>query len=157
MGYKRAGDLLVQQAERDPVDRQNIIYVALFCYRQSVELCLKALIEGFGESDPKDGHNLIRLWDRFMLIANQRGIADTDGLETVAKLVGEMHSADERADGFRFASRRDGSPFSVGEQSIDLPNLRDVMNGVVNFFECAHSVFSEQDYWEQDYLATVGR
>ena len=43
MGYKRAGDLLVDQAATDVVDRPNVIYAALFCYRQSIELFLKRL------------------------------------------------------------------------------------------------------------------
>jgi len=42
MGDKRAGDLLIDQAARDVVDRANVIYAALFCYRQAIELFLNA-------------------------------------------------------------------------------------------------------------------
>ncbi|HSK79243.1 MAG TPA: hypothetical protein VLQ45_22510, partial [Thermoanaerobaculia bacterium] len=34
MGYKRAGDILIDQATADLADRRNVIYAALFCYRQ---------------------------------------------------------------------------------------------------------------------------
>jgi hypothetical protein len=148
MGYKRAGDILIRRAEHDPVDRQNIIYAALFCYRQTIELCLKSVIEKFGEcepSKPKLTHNLVVLWEKFMCIADERGVAETDGLEAIQALVAEMHTADERADGFRFAASRNDAPFGFGDRGIDLANLREVMQGVVNFFECADSVFSEQD------------
>jgi len=148
MGYKRAGDILIRTAEHNTVDRQNIIYAALFCYRQTIELCLKSVIEKFGECEackPKLTHNLVVLWEKFMHVANERGVAETDGLEAIQGLVAEMHAADEKADGFRFATNRDDAPFGFGDRGIDLANLREVMQGVVNFFECANSVFSEQD------------
>jgi hypothetical protein len=47
MGYKRAGDLLIEQATANVVDRANVIYAALFCYRQAIELYLKSLIAEF--------------------------------------------------------------------------------------------------------------
>src|ERR1700693_334045 len=47
MGYSRAADLLVEQAASSIVDRNNIIYAAIFCYRQSVELHLKRILLEF--------------------------------------------------------------------------------------------------------------
>lgn len=47
MGYKRSGDILIDQASADMVDRANVIYAALFCYRQSIELFLKRSGRGF--------------------------------------------------------------------------------------------------------------
>jgi hypothetical protein len=57
MGYKRAGDLLIDQAAANVVDRANVIYPALFCYRQSIELSLKRFIDEFGagRKDPSTG------------------------------------------------------------------------------------------------------
>ena len=40
-------DLLIERAAADVSDRANVIYAALFCYRQSIELFLKRLIDEF--------------------------------------------------------------------------------------------------------------
>jgi hypothetical protein len=148
MGYKRAGDLLIDQAATDVIDRRNIIYAALFCYRQSIELFLKRLIEEFGRGQvysPKHTHELSRLWERFMDIVNERPNGDSIGLRAVEMVVAEMHEADQQSDGFRFPTGRDGIPFMFGDRGIDLVNLRAVMQGLENYFECAYLDFSHQD------------
>ena len=147
-GYKRAGDLLVNQAVSDVVDRPNVIYAALFCYRQSIELFLKRLIEEFGQGkvySPRYTHDLRLLWERFMDIDNERARSQSIGLHAVQKLVEEMHEADQWSDTFRFSTRQDGALFMFGDRGIDLENLREVMQGIANFFECAYLDFSHRD------------
>src|SRR5437867_4868885 len=48
-GYKRAGDVLLEQVAACSADQSNLIYPALFCYRQSLELFLKTLLERFDQ------------------------------------------------------------------------------------------------------------
>jgi len=145
MGYKRAGDILIDQAAADVVDRPNVIYAALFCYRQFIELSLKRLIEEFGKGEaPKNTHELSRLWERFMFIVNDRGSIESIGLSTVQELVTEMHHADQKSDGFRFPTGVDGTPFLFGDKGIDLTNVREVMQGLQNFFECVYLDFAQQ-------------
>ena len=148
MGYKRAGDVLIDQASADAIDRKNIIYAALFCYRQSIELFLKSFIEAFGNGkvySPKYTHELSRLWERFICILNERGRAEGVGLSAAQRLVAEMHEADQQSDGFRFPTACDGVPFAFGDRGIDLANVREVMQGLVNYFECAYMDLSHQD------------
>lgn len=148
MGYKRSGDILIDQASADVVDRANVIYAALFCYRQSIELFLKGLIERFDSEEVRSAnntHELSRLWERFEEILNERGKAESLGLSATQKLVAEMHEADRRSDGFRFPTDRDGAPFVFGDRGVDLANLREVMQGLVNFFECVYLDLSSQD------------
>jgi hypothetical protein len=147
-GYKRAGDILIDQAAADVIDRPNVIYAALFCYRQCIELFLKVLIEKFRSERTQlatNTHNLRLLWERFMLIAEERGSSDSIGLSTVQELVMEMYQADQKADGFRFPTGIDGTPFLFGDRGIDLTNIREVMQGLQNFFECTYLEFSRQD------------
>ncbi|HTN95078.1 MAG TPA: hypothetical protein VMJ33_10880 [Gallionella sp.] len=149
MGYKRAGDLLIDQAAADVVDRSNIIYAALFCYRQSLELYLKQLIDEFGKEkkfSPKNTHDLNRLWERFVCIANERGGCESIGFAEAQKLIGEMHDFDQKSDGFRFPDNGQGEPFFSNEKSIDLNNVRKVMRGLENFFECFYLGWSNADY-----------
>jgi hypothetical protein len=158
MGYKRAGDILVDQAATDVVDRRNVIYAALFCYRQFIELSLKHLIEEFGQGkvgEPRNTHDLSRLWERFMSIANKRGSNEGLGLEAAARLVAEMHEADHKADGFRFPTGTDGAPFAFGDRGIDLANLREVMQGLGNFLECAYLEFEHQDDLASDAMIAI--
>jgi len=148
MGYKRAGDVLIDQAATSAIDRPNIIYAALFCYRQAIELFLKKLIDAFGNRkvySPKNTHELDCLWERFMCIANERGRSESRGLNAAQKLVAEMHEADQKSDGFRYPSDRADSQFVFGDRGIDLENVRVVMQGLANFFECAYLDFSHQD------------
>jgi hypothetical protein len=153
MGYKRAGDLLIDQATTVAADRSNVIYAALFCYRQSIELSLKRLIEEFGQGrvyKPKNTHDLNCLWERFMRIIDERGKSGSIGLHAAQTLVAEMHTADEQSDGFRSPTDRSGVAFAFGDKGIDLPNLREVMQGLVNFFECAYMDLSHQDHIDSE-------
>lgn len=104
MGYQRAGDLLIERAAADVVDRANVIYAALFCYRQATELFLKRLIDEFGietPHQPKNTHDLAILWGRFMKIVKERRREGTIGLSAAQALIAEMDDADEKSDGFR--------------------------------------------------------
>lgn len=157
-GYKRAGDILIDQAANDVVNRPNVIYAALFCYRQSIELFLKRLIEEFGQGRvwlPKNTHELSILWERFMCIANEREASESIGFSTVQKLVYEMDSADKKSDGFRYPTASDGTAFLFGDRGIDLANVREVMQGLQNFFECVYLDFTHQDDMLSDYLINL--
>ena len=148
MGFKRAGDILVAQAAINVADRPNVIYVALFCYRQAIELFLKRLIDEFSSDaahSTKHSHKLNVLWERFMLIANERGSAGSLGVSAARALVAEMHEADQKSDGFRYPAGQDDAPFRFGNRGIDLDNLHDVMQGLENFFEAAFEAFAHQD------------
>jgi hypothetical protein len=115
--------------------------MSIVCYRQFVELSLKRLIEEFGRAKAhgsKNTHDLSRLWETFMLIADDRGSKEAVGTDTVQELVTEMHEADQKSDGFRFPAGTDGAPFLFGNRGISLANLREVMQGLENFFECTY-------------------
>lgn len=149
MGYKRAGDLLIEQAASDLRDRPNVIYAALFCYRQSIELFLKKIISDFGgDITAKRApltHELSELWGAFVEIVRARGRDDEDGVAVVGELVLEMHEADRKSDGFRYPTDRKEAPFRFGDRGIDLENIHDVMKGLANFFDAVHTAFAHED------------
>jgi hypothetical protein len=149
IGYKRAGDILVEQAATNWPDRQIIIYAALFCYRQSIELYLKQLIDEFGYEKiflPKNTHDLNCLWERLVCIANERNDCESDGFIEAQKLIEEMHDIDQKSDRFRFPVNAQGERFFSNDKSFDLNNLREVMLGLVNFFECLYLSWSNANY-----------
>jgi hypothetical protein len=148
MGYKRAGDILVDRAIADLVDRHNIIYPALFCYRQAIELFLKRIVDAFGDENlrgKEKRHELDILWSKFRQLATNRGAAESLGFDAAEKLVLEMNEADEKSDAFRFATDRKGSTFPFGDKGIDLVALREAMQGLANFFECCHMAYENED------------
>lgn len=158
MGYKRAGDLLVEQAARDLVDRSNVIYAALFCYRQAIELFLKKLISDFGRIGPSavpKTHDLSELWALFMAIVRARGREQEHGMSAVAAIVAELHDADRKSDGFRFPTDHKNMPFAFGDRDIDLDNLHQVMEGIANFFDCAHTAFAHDDDMAAELVAAA--
>jgi len=146
-GYKRAGDLLLKQAGQNAADRLNVLYAALFCYRQSIELFLKCLVDKFGRSANRRNniHDLDELWRRFMGVVRDRESENSAGIRAAEALVMEMHSADQKSDGFRFPTDTTGAPFVFLDRHFDLSNLQDVMTGLANFFECADLQFSHED------------
>lgn len=149
MGYKRAGDLLVDQARVDVTDRRNIIYAALFCYRQSIELFLKWIIHDFGDDDSKTAmerhHRLADLWGMFLRVVDERSTREADGLRAVEVLINELHRTDQASDGFRYPYAKNAAPFGFGDCGVDLDNLRLVMQGLANFFDCTHTAFDEDE------------
>jgi HEPN domain-containing protein len=136
MGYKKAGDILVAQALNNVVDRRNIIYVALFCYRQSVELYLKKIIVEFGDDSlGKLTHDLESLWLTFLQTCSSRIETKTDEFDVIESIVMELHTADKQSDGFRYPTTRNGAEFGFGDRVVDLEHMQDVMQAVENFFE----------------------
>lgn len=142
--YKRAGDVLLEQIVTSEADRPNLIYPALFCYRQSLELFLKTILERFGQRS-KNTHDLKELWANFLRLLNERGQEESVGLRAVEKLILEMHEADRKSDAFRFSTDSSGALFAFGDRRLDLNRLAIAMSGLQNFFECCFLVFWEQD------------
>jgi hypothetical protein len=137
VGFKRAGDLLAEQARVSITDRRNVIFPMLYCYRQAIEMYLKRLIDKFGDGSFPNTHNLRTLWaDHVEKLLRARSFYEASGADAAAHLVMEMHDADQQSDGFRYPIDRKRAPFPFGDRGIDLENLQEVMTGLANFFEC---------------------
>jgi hypothetical protein len=143
-GYKLAGDVLIERIATDSVEECNLIYPALFCYRQSLELFLKTILDRF-DKRAKNTHNLKSLWEAFLLMLKEREQEHADGLAAVERLILEMHEADQRSDAFRFSTDASGALFAFGDRRLDVARLAETMQGLQNFFECCYLVLWEQD------------
>ena len=60
-------------------------------------------------------------------------------------LLGEMQDFDQKSDGFRFPADIRDEPFFSHDKGIDLNNVREVMQGLENFFECFYLDWSNQN------------
>jgi hypothetical protein len=144
-GYKRAGDILIQNALTEREDRDNVIFPALFNYRHYVELALKAAVEEHGalvdvSLGEKPNHKLPDLWDLFVKIVKAFGDDCSAPEFTVVKTcIDQLEIVDASSTAFRYAQKRNGVPYALPpglEGGVDLVRLHDVMNGIENFFEC---------------------
>lgn len=148
-GYKRAGDVLIQNALADPYDRHSLIFPALFNYRHYIELALKAIVEEHGAfagiSLGSKNHKLSELWGLFVKIATAFGHDGSNELVVaVGACIGEFADVDTNSTVFRYPSNLDGSTTPLPRHGIGLMRVHDVMNGIENFLEGADLDFTHK-------------
>jgi hypothetical protein len=59
---------------------------------------------------------------------------DDETLKIVEKIVQQFHSLDPESFSFRYSTKKNGKVVRLPDFAIDLDHLRDVMEGVNNFF-----------------------
>lgn len=138
-GYKRAADLMVEQATRQRADRDTLVFPILFNYRQFLELSLKYLIATYGitvEVDPIwDTHDLTKLWVRFAEVMDGFGADPADeATAAVATIIAEFATVDPRSFSYRYPVDTKGRPIVLAHEHLDLASLADVMSGVDGYF-----------------------
>jgi len=141
-GYMRAGAALVEEAERESVDRHFLVYPILFNYRHGLELAIKWVIGQYGRyadvSLGPDGvdHDLWKLWKlcrRVITAVGSEGEED-EALHSIEQIVKDFHDLDKTATAFRYSINKDGATIKLPDTAIDLSNVRRVMESVDNFF-----------------------
>jgi len=141
-GYFRAGHALIELCQSETHEGQLVIYPILFCYRHALEMSMKWIIGNycrrFDVSAPEPNHNLLQLWKSCSAIFEKTD-NNTSAVTTAAveKLLKEFHDLDARAEAFRYPISRNGALISLPNLAIDPTNLREVMEGLENFFSGA--------------------
>jgi hypothetical protein len=139
-GYMRAGAALVERCLQDNDESHYLIYPILFNYRHGLELAIKWVLDRYGRhaaiEEFKRDHNLKSLWKVCRQVIEEIGGPDSGGsLEVVEGIVNEFHNIDPNSFAFRYAKDTKGRLIKLPLHSIDLENVRDVMEGVANFFQ----------------------
>lgn len=147
-GYHRAADLLVAEAEATAYLRPKLIYPIVFCYRHSLELALKQLLEDYGHhaghTPEFRSHQLAAIWARCReVIEHFNQGADPAPLDAIAKLIEEFADVDPGSFAFRYTSDTKGRLLDIRINWIDLSDLRAVVAGVHNFLECVDQQMSD--------------
>lgn len=62
------------------------------------------------------------------------GAADDEGVEAVGELVIEFSKIDPGSYTFRYPTDRKGAPLKIDMDRLNLPRLREVMEGLEHFF-----------------------
>ena len=133
VGYKRAGDTLIQGLIENGRD-DALIYPIAFCYRHYIELKLKDLIDLMDRWDEvdksyKNNHNLDELWSIILPRVDEGDYRDQqEAFQAVGQCIAELHKVDARGTGFRYMQQLEIS-------QVDLLNLRSVMDRVAMFLD----------------------
>jgi hypothetical protein len=143
IAYKDAADALVERVLEKDFGADLQFYPIAFLYRHYLELRLKQLlISGgrvvFNESKFEHGHDLKKLWlpVRQML---ESVWPDTyiSEMDTLGKCIDELCSFDAESMSFRYPQTKSGQPTLPGLDRVDLENLKNVMDRVGSFLDCA--------------------
>lgn len=146
LGYRRAGDALVEQVATTHSDQDFLVYPIVFCYRQYLELMLKAdLCEAralFGiaastvRRDPMDNHPLLALWHELRPLIERRRPGGGPEPEYVGEALGQFDAVDRHSFAFRYATGKKGTPSLPNDMlRINLRNLSEVTARIGNFLE----------------------
>lgn len=149
IGYRRAGDLLVEYVIDHHRYQDTLVYPIVFNYRQYIELRLKELIRVgrrlVNRPEPfRRTHNLWDLWSICRdLIAEIETHGSQDDLEAVGEAIDQFCMVDVGSDRFRYPEDRDGNP-SIPEsvRYINLRQLRDAMGRLAAFFDAVSTMCS---------------
>jgi hypothetical protein len=159
--FKEAADVVVGAVESKSVSPDAVGYAVCNLYRNCIELMLKGLIRldyqleetpNDFPSSGRDGHDLTKLW-RTTRDLLERLFPEGDKSETgvVEKCVQEMVDIDGGvAQRSRWGEDSKGNDLWPQCVQLDLPNLRDVMNGVFGFLSGSYDVMDRYLQCQQD-------
>lgn len=147
-GYMRAGAALIELCEHSGsrLDRAELIYPILFCYRHGIELAMKWIIDMYGsyssvEISDIQHHDLWQLWKLCKEIIIEGG-SDNEAIPVVEQIIKDFHDLDKSALTFRYSQDKNGVLIALPDRMIDLENIRDVMDAIGGFFEGADGLLS---------------
>jgi len=161
IGYRRAGDALVERVAETCSEQDFLVYPIVFCYRQYLELMLKADLRearaALGESPPKakrdplDDHPLMPLWQQLRPLIERRwpdGGPEPDHVEDALR---QFDTVDRRSFAFRYPTGKKGER-SLPEHMlrINLRNLAEVVARIGAFLEGTLDAF-DPDRQAADY------
>ena len=154
-GYRRAGDAVVGAALGEG-GADVLVFPAVFLYRHYIELQLKSHVEqlhemGFtGERRTVD-HNLCGLWRRLREALGDFGSnLPSDAISSTERLIGEIGGLDRGSYSFRYGEDKSGNDLLKGTHSVDMRNLRDVMEKLDNFFTALDQEINDEQEVQQD-------
>lgn len=139
LGYKSAGDKLVEFALSDALELNTLIYPIIFCYRHYLELSIKWMIEvhglKIGAKPIVKSHDLRECWLKLKNMFDEYSLPDEDNYtEIVERIIFEFDHIDQNNINFRYHKDNNFEDIEIPAQSIDIGNLRSVINCVENYF-----------------------
>lgn len=141
-GYYQAGRTLAMGIVGGA--KRCVIYPMAFCYRQFIELSLKATIVAHAAAlgvTPPEGlsknHGIMPLWNQLKCLFEQQQPGCTKGDETlsnVERCLNDLHAADASSQLFRYPTDKAGHSVDQQLPDIDVAAFANTMDGLYAFF-----------------------
>jgi HEPN domain-containing protein len=150
IGFKKAGDILVEHAKITGSDLDTIVYPAVFLYRQYVELRLKDLIIDGSKlldeaKEPPPTHSLQHLWSYVKDLLNRVfSGGNYSEFEKLEAMINQFNEVDPSSFSFRYPVDKKGKITLPGISHINVRNLQDIMDGIYCILETCSVGIGEQ-------------
>jgi hypothetical protein len=156
-GYKTAADTLVNQVAADRYTSDTLVYPIVFCYRQYLELLLKALLEEARlrfHSDERIPvkHQLLVIWQPLRPLLERCWPGIQAELSATTELLSQFDDVDRLSFAFRYPTNPHGEP-SLPQHMvrINLRNLAHIVGRHGSFLErCYEQLSGERDAREYE-------
>jgi hypothetical protein len=141
VGYKRAGEMLVEAVVKSRKDYDSLVFPIVFVYRQYLELRLKQLIRDSERLlDDTSGfpttHKIAELWKLCRPLLNQEELYVGDQvLDAIEELITEFADVDEDSYAFRYPTDTKNNPSLPDLSYVNLLNLAEVIKKMAHFLE----------------------
>ncbi|MCH8966310.1 MAG: hypothetical protein IID43_01405 [Planctomycetes bacterium] len=162
VGYKMAGDVLVQRVLQDRQTRDVLVFPIVFLYRHYLELQLKELIglaQAFLdlESALPSHHQLQQLWpccSKLLLqVWPEKPIAH---YKKVKDCVDQFVRVDRNGVAFRYTREKDGTRTLAGLRHVSIPELARTVQQAADVLDGCDTFLSVQLEWKADMNAEFG-
>lgn len=143
LGYKRAGDILVEHVSNSESDQDTLVYPIVFAYRHYIELEMKNLIRDGREllgvtSKAQMVHGLDVLWQECRrLLDKVWPDGPREDLDAVQECISQLTEVDPTSTAFRYSTDRSDNPSLPGLTHINLRNLAEIIDRLGSFFDGA--------------------
>lgn len=147
-GFQRAADMVVEAAQHDQRNPDDLFSPVAYLYRHHLELMLKEVVRLgvrlgslHGCEEILGEHNLHKLWNRAKQLINEVWPDSPDhDLRAAEQVILEFHRHDPSGQTFRYARDKTGEAYiKDGPDRADLVNLRETVGAVSSFLDAAYA------------------
>jgi len=133
MGYKEAGDCLVNSVAEQKGTPDSLLFPIVFLYRHYIEIRLKSLLQDGSqlldlEYNPKAEHRLSKLWSEVRkIITTLWPSGDKNELRSIDLLIHQFEQVDPHSTAFRYPKDLEGNnSLKIETPRVNLRNLKEV-------------------------------
>jgi hypothetical protein len=163
LGYKKAGDVLVEFVKETQSEQDILVYPIVFMYRQYLELRLKWLIQVSydlldRELDFPRTHKLDILWNRLRIMLPQiEASVLSEDLEAIDDAISQFCKIDPTSETFRYPTNKEGdNSLSPDVRIINLRQLGDIMQKIASYFDATANMLSVYRDYKSDLESDFG-
>lgn len=157
IGYKEAGDSLVNSVAGRSGTGDSLIFPIVFLYRHYLELRLKSLLYDGNrlldiEHKQKSEHQLSKLWSKVRDVLVELWLNESkDDLAAFDSLINQFEQVDPRSTTFRYPKDFDGNnSFQMNSPRVNLRNLKEVVGAMATILEGSAAAISEYQGYKND-------